>query len=85
MRLVCCARKDGIVENYWDDGIPFLIRKGRDKEGHGAIYILNATPVSNDIIEQQWKYNDKHIQRMISNAIVYVSNVIISMRSVKES
>lgn len=83
MRLICRARSDGIVENYWDDGVPFLIRKGRDKEGNGAVYILNATPVSNDIIEQQWKYKDKHIQHMVSNAIIYVSNVIMSKRNQK--
>ena len=85
MRIICRARNDGIVENYWDDGVPFLIRKCRDKEGHGAIYVLNATPVSGDIIGQQWSNKDKHIQNMMSNVIIYVSNVLISKRKKENS
>lgn len=85
MRIICRARNDGIVENYWDDGVPFLIRKCRDKEGHGAIYVLNATPVSGDIIGQQWSNEDKHIQNMMSNVIIYVSNVLISKRKKENS
>ena len=81
MRAICRGRKDGIIESYWDDGVPFLVRKGRSKDGKGAIYILNATPVSSDIFAEQWSSHDKRVQHLISNAIIYISNVLISKRN----
>ncbi|OHS93942.1 hypothetical protein TRFO_39873 [Tritrichomonas foetus] len=69
------ARADGIVESYWNDGVPFLIKKHETGQ-NGAIYVLNATPCSVEVISDQWEGNDNSIIRLFGNVVVSSANYI---------
>ena len=80
MRQICKARDDGVVESYWDDGYPFAISKKATKD-EGGIVVLNAIPVSSDIIPGQWSKANKSMTRLLVSSIVSVASVVYSRRN----
>ena len=75
MRILGKTSKSGKTETYWDDGIPFLISLPQ-KANMGLIYVLNASPVSSQIIPQQWGGQDKAIFTLLVNTIVNVAGYV---------
>ena len=73
MRMLFDARRGSIVVAQWEDGVPFIVKKPKS-EKRGGIVVINGTPVSSDIIPEQWSKHDKNMSRLLTNAIVSVSN-----------
>ena len=73
MRLICKAKKCGEVKEYWDDGIPYLIKK-KSIEKNGTIYVLNALPCDSTIIPNQWDGNNQFYIELFGNLIVSASS-----------
>ena len=80
MRMLFNAKHCAEVLSRWDDGVPFIIRQNRT-EKRGGIVVFNATPVSSDIIPEQWTRHDKSMAKVLTDAIVSVANLCYSKQS----
>lgn len=77
MRLLFKAKANTAVISQWDDGVPFIVSQWKTQK-RGGIVVFNATPVSSDVIPQQWSKHDKSMGRLIVNAIVSVASICFS-------
>lgn len=80
MRILCKPKEGAIVEKYWNDGIPLIIRQHSHHNGCGSIFVFNAIPVSNNIISDQWEADNKCMLHIFGNAIISVANTVSSRR-----
>jgi len=77
MRLLCKAKDYTEITTVWDDSVPFIVATPPNNMG-GRIVVFNATPVSSDIIPDQWSKNDKSMVRLLADAVVSVANKVVS-------